>query len=88
MNINTLQSLLNDHNIKVTEFIDNNKASENYVRTTFVQNDGFTWNTVVPYVDRRAGLNINTEKELAKYLISLKPYFKKGRDGALETRRT
>ena len=77
MNINTLQSLLNDHNIKATEFIDNNKASENYVRTTFVQNDGFTWNTVVPYVDRRAGLNINTEKELAKYLISLKPYFKK-----------
>ena len=77
MNINTLQSLLNDHNIKVTEFIDNNKASENYVRTTFVQNDGFTWNTVVPYVDRRAGMNNKTEKELAKYLISLKPYFKK-----------
>lgn len=77
MNIKTLQNLLNDSNVKVTEFIDNNKASETYVRTTFIQDDGFIWNTVVPYVDRRAGLNIENEKELAEYLISLKLFFRK-----------
>lgn len=77
MNLNTLSRYLNGTNITVTELIDNNKASETYVRTTFVQDDGFRWDTVVPYVDRRAGLNIETEKELAEYLISIKPYFRK-----------
>ena len=77
MNIDTLERLLKGKNIKVHEFIDNNKASETYVRTTFIQDDGFKWDTVVPYVDRRAGLNIETEQELAEYLISIKPYFRK-----------
>ena len=77
MNIDTLVRLLKGKNIKVHEFIDNNKASETYVRTTFIQDDGFKWDTVVPYVDRRAGLNIETEQELAEYLISIKPYFRK-----------
>jgi len=77
MNIDTLVHLLRGTNIKVHEFIDNNKASETYVRTTFIQDDGFKWDTVVPYVDRRAGLNIETEQELAEYLISIKPYFRK-----------
>ena len=77
MNLNTLSRLLNGTNITVHELIDNNKASETYVRTTFVQDDGFRWDTVVPYVDRRAGLNIETEEELAEYLISIKPYFRK-----------
>lgn len=76
MNIDTLVHLLRGTNIKVHEFIDNNKASETYVRTTFIQDDGFKWDTVVPYVDRRAGLNIETEQELAEYLISIKPYFR------------
>lgn len=77
MNIDTLVRLLKGKNIKVHEFIDNNKASETYVRTTFIQDNGFKWDTVVPYVDRRAGLNIETEQELAEYLISIKPYFRK-----------
>lgn len=77
MNIDTLVRLLKGKNIRVHEFIDNNKASETYVRTTFIQDDGFKWDTVVPYVDRRAGLNIETEHELAEYLISIKPYFRK-----------
>jgi len=77
MNIETLSHYLNGKNIFVSEFIDNNKASEKYVRTTFVQDDGFKWDTVVPYADRRAGLNIKTEKELAEYLVSIKPYFRK-----------
>lgn len=41
MNLNTLSRLLNGTNITVRELIDNNKASETYVRTTFVQDDGF-----------------------------------------------
>lgn len=77
MNINTLSNLLVDTGITVSEFIENNKTSENYVRTTFIQDDGFTWDTVVPYVDRRAGLDIKTEQDLAEYLISIKPYFQK-----------
>ena len=77
MNIDILSNLLVDTGIVVHEFIENNKASENYVRTTFIQDDGFTWDTVVPYVDRRAGMDIKTEQELADYLISIKPYFQK-----------
>jgi hypothetical protein len=77
MNIDTLAQLLRGANIKVHEFIDNNKACETYVRTTFIQDDGFRWDTVVPYVDRRAGLNIETEQELAQYLVSIKPFFRK-----------
>ena len=77
MNIEILSSLLVGAGIIVREFIENNKASENYVRTTFIQDDGFIWDTVVPYVDRRAGMDIKTEQELADYLISIKPYFQK-----------
>ena len=77
MNIDTLDLLLRRENIKVHEFIDNNKASESYVRTTFIQDDGFKWDTVVPYVYRRTGLNIEAEQELAEYLISIKPYSRK-----------
>lgn len=77
MNIDVLRQWLNEAHIIVSEFIENNKASEAYVRTTFIQDDGFRWDSVVPYVDRRAGLNIKTEKELAEYLISIRPYFRK-----------
>lgn len=75
MNITKLQSLLKSTGIVVTDIYENNKASEVYVKTTFRQDDGFKWTTYVPYVDRRAGLNIEDEQELASYLISLKKYF-------------
>ncbi len=68
MNLDVLSKLLNHTGINVHEFIENNKASEKYVRTTFIQDDGFTWGTVVPYVDRRAGMDIKTEQELADHL--------------------
>lgn len=77
MDINLIKKYLKGHNITVGEIIDNNKASEKYIRTTFVQNDGFTWRTVVPFYIRRSGLFIEDEKELASYLISIKPYFRK-----------
>jgi hypothetical protein len=75
MNLLLLQSLLQRENIKVFSIIENNKASEVYVKTTFIQDDGFKWDTYVPFVDRRAGLDIKTEEELAEYLKSLKQYF-------------
>lgn len=75
MELEILQEALGDSNITVFCFIENNKASESYVKTRFIQDDGFTWETYVPYIDRRSALNIITEKNLAEYLISLKPYF-------------
>lgn len=77
MNIDTLQNLLKNDNIIVTEFIANNKASEKYVRTTFTQDNGFVWNSIVPYVYRRTGLDIKDENQLASYLRSIKKYFQK-----------
>lgn len=85
MKLDKLQDILKDKGIVVTEFIDNTKASEAYVRTRFIQDEGFLWDTVVPYIDRRAGLNIANEKQLANYLITLKPYF---REEAMEEWKT
>lgn len=75
MNFLVLQSLLSKHNIKVYDLLDNNKASEKYVRTTFIQDDGFKWETVVPYYSRWSALFLEKEEDVAKHLISLKPYF-------------
>lgn len=67
MDINKIKGLLNGTGIEVSEIIENNKASETYIRTKFTQEDGFSWDTVVPYIDRRAGLEIKTEEELADF---------------------
>lgn len=75
INLSHVARLLSGQNIFVSELIDNTKASEQYVRTTFIQDDGFEWNTVVPYNIRRSGLFIQTDEDLAKYLIEIKPYF-------------
>ena len=75
MNLLVLQGLLQDTGIEVYSIFENNKASEVYVKTRFIQDDGFSWDTYVPFVDRRAGLDIDDEEELAAYLVSLKPYF-------------
>lgn len=77
MNIDLINQNLRGYNITVSKIIDNNKASETYVRTKFVQDDGYKWETVVPFIIRRSGLFIKDEKELADYLISIKPYFQK-----------
>ena len=77
MDLGTLHALLRGTGISVSKIIENNKASEVYVKTKFVQDNGFEWDTYVPYVDRRAGLNIETEQDLADYLKSLKQYFTK-----------
>ena len=75
MNLTKIKTLLQGTGIDVTELIDNNKASEKYIRTTFIQDDGFSWKSVVPYEDRRAGLNLKSEEEVAEYLKSIKRYF-------------
>lgn len=75
MDLNKLNQLLQDKNIFVSEKIHNGKSSESYVRTKFVQDNGFTWETVVPYYIRRSGLFLETEEELAEYLENIKPYF-------------
>lgn len=77
MNINKLQKLLDKTQIYVSEIIHNGKASESYVRTTFVQKDGFKWDTVVPYCIRRSGLFLESEEDLADYLKKILPYFTK-----------
>ncbi len=78
MDLTKINNLLTLHDITVTEEIHNGKSSESYVRTSFVQDDGFTWQTVVPYYIRRSGLFIETEDELANYLLRIKPYFTEG----------
>lgn len=75
MSIQELQDYLKEEGIEVYDFVENNKASESYVKTRFIHNDKFSWDTYVPYVDRRAGRNITNERELAEYLKSIKKYF-------------
>lgn len=72
-----IKDYLKDSDIIIGNFIDHGKASERYVEATFIQQDGFKWFTVVPYVDRRAGLFIETEEGLVAYLKTIKPYFQK-----------
>lgn len=86
MDIEKLQELLQGKGVDVTEWIDNTKASEHYVRARFTQNDGFGWDTVVPYIDRRSGLNLSSEKELADYLVSIRQYFAKDKMEEWRTR--
>lgn len=75
LKLENIQHHLTGSGITVLEFLDNTKASEYYIRTQFVQDDGFTWTAIVPYVYRRTGLDLKTEKDIADYLRSVKVYF-------------
>ena len=75
LSLDLIKEHLEGSNIQVIEFLDNSKASEFYIRTKFIQDDGFEWTTVIPYYIRRSGLFLETEEEIAEYFISLKPYF-------------
>lgn len=76
MTINEINQLLGGTGIKVHEFRENSPACENYVYTTFRQDD-FSIKTMVPYVYRRSGLCLETSEEVAKHLKNLKQYFTK-----------
>ena len=79
MELDKLNILLEKKGIIATELVSNTKASEEYVNVKFIQMDKFVWEGYVPYQYRRTGLHIETEEELAKYLISIKPYFVKNK---------
>ena len=64
MDLRKIQEHLADHNIKVTDIVENNKASEAYIKTIFTQDDGFQWQTYVPYIDRRAGLELKFSRSI------------------------
>lgn len=77
MNKETLQSLVPKGQIIIKDFYEHGKASECYVAVQFIQADGFTWDTFVTYINRRAGLFLKTEVEVASYLKSITCYFTK-----------
>ncbi|GHV63552.1 hypothetical protein FACS1894195_5750 [Bacteroidia bacterium] len=79
MEIGKLNSILYSKGIIATELVSNTKASEEYVNVIFTQEGGTKWEGYVPYQYRRTGLHIELEDDLAKYLISIKPYFVKNR---------
>jgi hypothetical protein len=78
MNLEKLQSLLKTPEILVFEFSAHSKASELYVKTSFLDAESnFVWEGLIPYHYRRTGLLIDSEEELALYLSKIKPYFSK-----------
>lgn len=77
MDRDKIVKLLKNSNIIIGDFHEHGKASECYIDVTFIQEDGFKWKTIVPYVNRRAGLFLDTEEEIVAYLKSIKPYFQK-----------
>lgn len=77
MDRDKIVKLLKNSNIIIGDFHEHGKASECYIDVTFIQEDGFKWETIVPYVNRRAGLFLDTEEEIVAYLKSIKPYFQK-----------
>jgi len=76
MNIKAINNALPD-NVIVHELRKHSKASEKYVDVTFIDDDGFKWKGSIPYYYRRTGLFIESEKDLAEYLLSIKKYFTK-----------
>lgn len=78
MDKNNINKLLKDKGITVIgDVFEHAKASECYIKVLFTQEDGFKWETYVPFVNRRMGLNIENDVELAAYLQTIKPFFQK-----------
>lgn len=75
--IQKINNLLKSNTIEISDIKENTKASDYFVCATFKFEDGYQWYAVVPYIYRRSNLNLQSEKDIADYLISIKPYFKK-----------
>lgn len=75
METEKINALLVGQGIAVSAFCANTKASDYFVKATFSFADGRSWYAVVPYVYRRSGLCLRTEREVADYLVSIKPHF-------------
>ncbi len=74
MDIRKLNALL-DPGIEVIGEREHSKASESYVDIVFTHEDGSEWVGSIPYQYRRIGLSIESEEELAEYLMSIKGFF-------------
>lgn len=75
MNIGLINRLLEGKGIRALCLLQNTKASDYFIKAVFSFADSEDWCAVVPYRYRRSGLDIQTEGELADYLVSIKPYF-------------
>lgn len=71
----SINAITKSHGVFVNEIYANTKASDYFIAAIFIQDDGFRWDSVVPYIYRRSGLNLQSDQEVAEYLITLKPYF-------------
>lgn len=74
LDVALIQKYLKGDNIKVGEIIDNTKSSEKYIQTTYKQDNGFEWETYVPFYSRWSALFLEDEKDIADHVRSLKPY--------------
>lgn len=70
-----MNELLRPFGIKVGEIVDNTKALDTYIHTSFHQSNGFEWTTWIPYLYRRTNTNLKTNEELMEYLVNIKKYF-------------
>ena len=77
MEIRLINKWLEGKGIKALHLLQNTKASDYFVKVVFSFDNDEDWTAVVPYKYRRSGLDINTEKDVAEYLVSIKPYFTK-----------
>lgn len=74
MNIEEIQSFLSISNIQVKTLHEHAKASERYVEVVFYYPNSSNWSGWIPYHYRRAGIEINTAKELAQFLETVYPF--------------
>lgn len=75
--INKLQKMVQPDGIQVVESYTHSKLKQKIVKTIFVQDDGFTFETFVPYIDMNKGVNNLDLESIAQYLRSIKKYFTK-----------
>ncbi len=79
MDIDKLKYLLKKHGkIEVKGIEEHSKASEHYVHVVFsYKNCGEIWEGLIPYHNRRLGIDIEDEKELVEHLKSTYPLMEK-----------
>ena len=76
MNIEQLNQLLEGSGLLVTGVYSHSKASEDYVAVQITDASGTRiWEDSIPYKDRRARLNLDTEQKIAEYLRSIHQNF-------------
>ena len=77
MDKNKLNNLLSGKGILITGIRQHSKASEEYIDVEIIQDNNYKWVGSIPFIYRRSGLFLRTEKEITKYLCDIKKYFTK-----------